>query len=79
MEGSRTRRTWRNLLVRVQLLKQTDGVIHHVRLLRELILCGVNLFDGEEFRLGKVCKEREDEVAVAVWDDRLREIVFRHF
>ena len=69
----------RCFFVWMQLLEEIDGIVDHVRLLRELILRGLNLLDREEIALGEVSEEREDEVPVAVGDNRFREVVFGHF
>ena len=72
-------RTCRNLLIRVKLLEQTDSVVYHVRLLREFILGCLDLFDGEYLALCEVGEEREDQMAVAVGNDRFCEVVLGHF
>lgn len=62
----------------MELLEETHGVVNHVRLLCELILGCLDLLDGEEIALGKMCKEGKDEVTVAVGDDRFCEVVVGH-
>ena len=63
----------------VRLLEEAHGVIHHVGLLGEFILGGLYLLDGEEIALGKMSKEGEDKVTVAVGNNRFCEIVLGHF
>lgn len=63
----------------MQLLEQADGVVYHVRSFRQLILRSLNLFDGEEFIPLEMSEKRENEVAIAVWDNCLGEVVFGHF
>ena len=63
----------------MHLQKQLLGVVDHVRLLRELILRGLHLLDREEIALGEVSEEREDEVPVAVGNNRFCEVVFGPF
>ena len=70
-----------DLLVRavgVQLLEEADGVVDHVRALGELILRGLDLLDGEEVAVDEVGEEGKDQMAVAVGDDGLCQVVFRH-
>ena len=70
--------TCRYLLVWVELHKERHGVVDHVCALCELILGILDLLLLKEVVLCEVGEQREDEMPVAVGDDRLREIVLSH-
>lgn len=72
------RLTCRYLFSRVDVFKQTDGKVHHVRLPRELILSCLDLFGREETRLGKIREKRKRQMPVQVRDDLLREVPLGH-
>ncbi len=59
----------------MQLLEQAYGVVHHVRALREVILGGADLVDGEYGLLCEMCKDWDGQMPVAVRDRPLREVV----
>lgn len=63
----------------MQLLEEVESVVDHVCLFCELILCSLDVLDREQFALGKMCEERKDEVAIAMWDNRFCEVVLGHF
>ena len=68
----------RCFFVWMQLLEEIDGIVDHVRLLREFILGRLHLLGGEKFALGKVGKEGKDEMSVTVRDNRFCEVVLGH-
>lgn len=74
----RERRTHGSLFVWMQLLEQRGGIVYHVRAFRQFILSSLYLLDRKEFMFGNVRKKRKNQMAIAVWDNGLGEVVLGH-
>ena len=66
------------LFSRVDVFKQADGKVYHVRLSRELILSSLDLFGRKESRLGKIREKRKSQMPVQVRNNLLREVPLGH-